>query len=227
MAFVVVLLVSPLALTAPRAAAKRSRLGRLPQRFVQLLPVGRLLRAELASAFGTAGPLVLLGSIGLAVLALLLPAVAIASAIAPLVWIWPLGAIAASSTVDARANLDALLLATPTAAWRRVAARWGACLALAIVPIVALALRDGPAGIALIAISAAVCALALAFGAFTRSPVGFTSLMLIAWYLGPVNGLPALDPAAAAAAPADVTAAAIAATALLLAATASRLARRP
>ena len=225
-AFVVVLLVSPFALTAPRAASKRSRLGRLPQRLVQRSPVGRLLRSELASAFGTAGPWVLLGSVVLAVLALSLPVVAIARAIAPLVWIWPLGAIAASSVVDSRANLDALLLATPTAAWRRVAARWGACLMLSIVPIAALALRDGPAGIALIAIAAAVCALALAFGAFTRSPVGFSSVMLIAWYLGPVNGLRALDPAAAVTAPVSVTAVAIAVTALLLAATAGRLSRR-
>jgi len=224
--FLVVLLVAPFALTAPRTAAKRSRLGRLPQRFVQRLPLGRLLRAELASAVGTAGPWVLLGSVVLAVLALLLPTVAIDRAIAPLVWIWPLGPIAASSVVDARANLDALLLATPTAVWRRVVARWGACLALAIVPVAALALRHGAAGITLVAIAAAICALALAFGAFTRSPVGFSSLMLLAWYLGPVNGLSALDPAAAVAYPASITAAAIAVTALVLAATAARLSRR-
>jgi len=113
---------------------------------VQRFPVGRLLRSELASAFGTAGPWVLLGSVVLAVLALSLPVVAIARAIAPLVWIWPLGAIAASSVVDSRANLDALLLATPTAAWRRVAARWGACLMLSIVPIAASRCATGPPG---------------------------------------------------------------------------------
>jgi hypothetical protein len=225
-AVVVVLLVSPFALTAPRSAVKRSRLVRLPQRLIRRLPLGRLLRAELASAFGTAGPWILAGSAVLAVLTLLLPAAAIARAIAPLVWIWPLGAIAACSVADARGNLDPMLLATSTPAWRRVAARWGACFALAIVPVAALALRHGGAGIALVAIAAALCALALALGVFTRSPVGFSSLMLIAWYLGPVNGLPALDPAGAADAPASVTAVALVATVLVLAATATRLNRR-
>jgi hypothetical protein len=50
--------------------------------------------------------------------------------------------------------------------------------------------------------------------------------MLIAWYLGPVNGLAALDPAAAVAAPALATAIALGVAALTLAATAFRLARR-
>lgn len=221
-----VVLVAPFALAAPRPAAQRTRLARWPQRFAQRLPLGRLLRGEVASAFGIAGPWVLLGSIVIAVLALLLPPIAISRAIAPLAWIWPLGAIAATSVADARANLDALLLATPAGVWRRVLARWCACFALAILPIGALALRDGPAGIALIAVAAAIAALGLVLGIVTRSAAGFSALMMIAWYLGPVNGLDALDPAAAVATPASATAIALGVTALALAATASRLAHR-
>jgi len=157
---------------------------------------------------------------------LLLPTVALTRAIAPLAWIWPLGAIAATSVADARANLDALLLATPARVWRRVFARWGACLALAIVPVAALALRAGPAGFALIAVAAALAAIGLALGCLTRSAAAFSAVMLIAWYLGPVNGLAALDPAAAVAAPALATAIALGVAALTLAATAFRLARR-
>ncbi len=221
-----VVLVSPFAIAAPRMAAQRTRLARWPQRFAQRLPLGRLLRGELASAFGLAGPWVLLGSIVIAILALLLPTVALTRAIAPLAWIWPLGAIAATSVADARANLDALLLATPARVWRRVFARWGACLALAIVPVAALALRAGPAGFALIAVAAALAAIGLALGCLTRSAAAFSAVMLIAWYLGPVNGLAALDPAAAVAAPALATAIALGVAALTLAATAFRLARR-
>jgi hypothetical protein len=221
-----VVLVAPFALGAPRPVADRTRFARWPQRFAQRLPIGRLLRSEIASAFGIAGPWILLGSIVLAVLALVLPPIAISRAIAPLAWIWPLGAIAATSVADARANLDALLLATPAGVWRRVLARWYACSALALLPIGALALRDGPAGIALIAVAAAIVALGLALGTVTRSATLFTATAMIAWYLGPVNGLAALDPATAVAAPASATAIALGIVALALAVTARRLAHR-
>jgi hypothetical protein len=219
-------LVAPFALGAPRPVAQRARFARWPQLFAERLPLGRLLRGDVALAFGIAGPGVLLGSIVIAVLALVLPPIAISRAIAPLAWIWPLGAIAATSVADARANLDALLLTTPAGVRRRVLARWCACFALALLPISALALRDGPAGIALIAIAAAIVGLGLALGTVTRSAAGFSALMMIAWYLGPVNGVAVLDPAAAVATPASATAIALGVAALALAVTTRRLAHR-
>ncbi len=221
-----VALVAPFALAAPRPAAQRTRFARWPQRVVQRLPLGRLLRGDVALAFGIAGPWVLLGSIVIAALALFLPTIAISRVIAPLAWIWPLGAIAATSVVDASANLDPLLLATPAGVWRRVLTRWCACFASALLPIGALALRDGPAGIALIAVAAAIVALGLALGIVTRSAAGFSALMMIAWYLGPVNGLPALDPAAAVATPATATVISLVVAALALAVAGRRLAHR-
>ena len=208
--------VAPFGIAAPRSIAKPRRFAMLPARIASRLPLPRLTRAELAAALGAAGPWWLFGAVGLAVAALLVPAEILARGVAPLIWIWPVGPTAAASVLDARANLDGVLLATATPTWRRIVARWLACVALAGLPIVALALRAGPPGLATIAIACAVAAVAVFAGTLTRSAVAFEVLALCVWYLGPVNRLPLLDPnfANAHAAPATAIAAALVLSAL-------------
>lgn len=107
----------------------------------------------------------------------------------------PIGPIAALGVADVRAGLGGVLLATPTAAWRRVVARWLAACCLAAPQVVALAVHDGTAGLGLLAIVATRAAVGIALTTIARTAVTFESLALIAWYLGPVNRVAQLDPA--------------------------------
>ena len=209
--------VSPLAFRA-RPRAPRPRAAVLT-RIVGALPLPRLLHAELLQGVGLAGPWWALGVALLTAGALFASGEASARGFAPLAWVWPIGPIAALSVADVRAGLDGVLLATPTAAWRRVVARWLAAFCLAALPIAALALHDGPAGLSLLAIAAAVAAVGIALGTIARAAAAFEGLALIAWYLGPVNRLPELDPSQAIHAPvaASLTAAAVTLTALAIA----------
>jgi ABC-type transport system involved in multi-copper enzyme maturation permease subunit len=218
--------VAPFALAPPKQAKPR-RLAALPARIVARLPLSRIVRAELAGALGAAGAWWLLGGTVLTVVALVVPAEALVRVVAPLIWIWPVGPIAAATVIDARANLDGVLLATPTPPWRRVLARWIACTALAIVPVAALALRAGPPpGLTLIAIVCALAAVAVMLGTLTRASLAFESLTLAVWYLGPVNRLPLLDPAAALASPAASSAVCVAIAACALGIATMRVGRR-
>jgi len=165
------------------------------------LPLPLLGRIELTQALGTAGTWWTVGMLALAGAALVVPVDMLQRIIAPLIWVWPVGPVAALSTMDARSGIDDLLRATPTPALVRIFWRWLAALSLAIVPIVALAVRDGAGGVALIAIVAASIACGIALGALTRAPVAFEALALAAWYLGPLNRAPILDPQTAVRAP--------------------------
>ena len=209
--------VSPLAFrTRPRAPRPRAA---VLTRIVGALPLPRLLHAELLQGVGLAGPWWALGVAVLTVGALFASGQASARGFAPLAWVWPIGPIAALSVADVRAGLDGVLLATPTPAWRRVVARWLAAFLLAALPIAALAVHGGLAGISLLAVGAAVAAVGIALGTIARAAVAFEGLALIAWYLGPVNRLPALDPSQAVNTPiaASLTAAAVTLIALAIA----------
>jgi ABC-type transport system involved in multi-copper enzyme maturation permease subunit len=209
--------ISPLAFrTRPRAPRPRAA---VLTRIVGALPLPRLLHAELLQGVGLAGPWWAIGVVALTVGALFATGEASARGVAPLAWVWPIGPIAALSVADVRAGLGGVLLATPTAAWRRVVARWLAAFCLAALPIAALAVHAGPAGVSLLAIAAAVAAVGIALGTIARAAAAFEGLALIAWYLGPVNRLPELDPSQAIHAPvaASLTAAAVTLTALAIA----------
>jgi ABC-type transport system involved in multi-copper enzyme maturation permease subunit len=206
--------------TNPRA---RGRFAALPARLVALLPLPPLLRAELGATLGEAGPYWLAGMVGVTIAALVVPAEGLARIVAPLVWIWPIGPIAFATVMDVRANCEDVLRATPTPSWRRALARTTSCFLLAIVPVAALALRDGAAGlIALLPLAFAAAAVGVVLGALARSPLPFEGLVLVGWYLGAVNHFPPLDPANASRDPLATLAACATTSVVALAVTAWR-----
>ena len=225
LAVLLVAAASPYAL-ATAVNQKRSRFIELPTRLARLLPLPPLVRIELAAALGAAGPLWLVGMLGLTIAAMAVPADALARAIAPLVWVWPIGPMAAASVVDTRARCEDVLRATPAPTLQRAVARTSVCFLLAAVPVVALALRDGVAGSALLAIALATAAVAVVFGTILRSPLTFEAAALLVWYLGAVNHLPALDPASTLARPTIVIAICGIVCGLAILATSSRMGRR-
>jgi len=169
--------------------------------FVARFPLPLLGRIALTQALSIAGIWWIVGMLALAGAALVVPLEVLGRVIAPLIWVWPVGPVAVLSTQDARAGVDDLLRATPIRAAVRVLWRWLAALSLAIVPVIALAVRDGAGGIALIAILCASVACGIALGALTRAQVGFEALALAAWYVGPLNRVPIVDPQTAVRAP--------------------------
>lgn len=225
LAVLLVAAASPYAL-ATAVNQKRSRFIELPTRLASLLPLPPMVRIELAAALGAAGPLWLVGTLGLTIVATVVPADALARAIAPLAWVWPIGPMATASVVDTRARCDDVLRATPAPTWQRAVARTFVCFLLAAVSVAALALREGVAGSALLAIALATAAVAVMLGTMLRSPLTFEAAALLVWYLGAVNHLPALDPASAAARPTIVTAVCGMVCTLAILLTASLMGRR-
>jgi ABC-type transport system involved in multi-copper enzyme maturation permease subunit len=207
--------------TNPRA---RGRLAELPARLVALVPLPPLLRAELGATLGEAGPYWLAGMVGVTIAALVVPVEGLARVVAPLVWIWPLGPIAFATVMDVRANCEDVLRATPTPSWRRALARATSCFLVAVVPVAALALRDGGAGlIALLPLAFAAACVGLALGVLARSPLPFEGIALAIWYLGAVNRFPPLDPGSATRHPLTTLAACVTTSVVALAITARRI----
>jgi hypothetical protein len=208
--------------TSPRAGG---RFAELPARLVALVPLPPLLRAELGATLGEAGPYWFAGMIGVTIAALVTPADGLARVVSPLVWIWPIGPIAFATVMDVRANCEDVLRATPTPSWRRALARATSCFLVAAVPVAALALRDGGAGIvALLPLAFAAASLGVALGALARSPLPFEGVVLVGWYLGAVNHFPLLDPANATRHPLATLAVCVTTSAVALAITARRIA---
>jgi hypothetical protein len=206
----------------PRA---RGRFAELPARLVALLPLPPLLRAELGATLGEAGPYWIAGMVAVTIAALVVPEVGLARIVSPLVWIWPIGPIAFATVMDARANCEDVLRATPTPSWRRALARTTSCFLVAAVPVAALGLRDGGAGlIALLPLAFAAASVGVALGALARSSLPFEGLVLLGWYLGAVNHFPPLDPANATRHPLATLAACVMTSIVALAITARRIA---
>ncbi len=216
--------VSPIALDVHAAKARQHAASGF-RNFLTRVPLPPLGRIEFTQAMSAAGIWWTIGMLALAVAALAVPSEALIRIVAPLVWIWPVAAIAAVSVVDAH-GLDDVLRATPTAAFVRVLWRWVAACSLAAIPVIALAVRAGPSGAALTAIAAAAVACGIALGAFTRAPLAFQTIALLAWYLGPVNRLPFVNPATSSHAPLEGFVVAVVLTIVALGATSGRIAQR-
>lgn len=113
-------------------------------------------------------------------------------------WLLPLAAWSSLGCRDRLHGTEALLLTAPAAVRRQLAARWAAGVALAVLaaagPIVRLALEAELAWLAALGAGAVfVPALALALGTWSGSRRPFEIVYLLLWYLGPANGMPALD----------------------------------
>ncbi len=188
----------------PGAKRSRGRFEDVPATLAARLPLPPLVRAQFGAAIGHAGMLWCAGAAVLAVLALGAPADLLARAVVPLSWIWPIGPVAFATVMDARAGCDDVLRATPTPGWRRALARSTSCFLLMALPLAAVMLRAGPAGIAVPALAFSVAAVAVAAGTLTRSALLFEGTALLVWYAGAVNHVPFLDPAGITAAPVAV-----------------------
>jgi hypothetical protein len=165
----------------------------LVARWVAVLPLGSLVRAELALAAGDAGTPWAIGAIVLAVAGFVAPRDAALHIVAPLAWIWPIGPLGVLATRERLAGFADIALATSLAAWRRAAARCAAAMILTTVPLLGVIAHGGPA---VFAIALALAGCAMLGGALGMTAAAFQAIAVVVWYLGPVNSLPALDPAA-------------------------------
>jgi ABC-type transport system involved in multi-copper enzyme maturation permease subunit len=217
--------VAPFTFRTPARAPRT--LAPLMTRFIAGLPLPRLLRADLAQGAVLAGTWWTLGVLALTLAGTVAAGVFAERGVAPLAWVWPIGTIASLSVIDVRTGLEGVLAATPIPPWRRILSRWLAAFCLAALPIVALALHAGAGSIALVAIAAALAAVGISLGAIFRNATAFESAALIAWYLGPVNRVAALDPAQAAHFPLVTSSLAVAATLAALGAATYRLHSAP
>lgn len=136
------------------------------------------------------------GAAGLFLACLLSPLETVRSAILPLVWLWPLLLWSELGVREARYRVNPLLFSAPAPLRRQLPAAWtaGVLLALllgggALVRFLAEpALLPGFAAGALF-----IPSLALLLGLLTGTERPAQILLLIWWYLGPLNGLAALD----------------------------------
>jgi hypothetical protein len=120
------------------------------------------------------------------------------SYVMPAVWIWPLALWAAMGTRESRYNTADLMLSSPHPLSRQLPAIWVAGILVAVTAVGGMLLRALIVGefdyvVALLAGIVFVPTLALAAGTVSGSKKLFEVMYLVIWYIGPVNGLTALD----------------------------------
>lgn len=113
-------------------------------------------------------------------------------------WILPLATWSSLGCRDRIHGTSALMFSSPGSRLRQLPARWAAGIGLSVVtavgPIVRLVLSGNADGLVALASGAAfVPALALVLGTWSGSPRVFEITYLTLWYLGPANGVTALD----------------------------------
>lgn len=133
---------------------------------------------------------------GLFLTCLLSPLETVRSALLPLVWLWPLLLWSEMGVREAHYRVDQLLFSAPSPLWRQLPATWAAGVLLAL-------LLGGGAFVRFLAepawlpgfVAGALFtpSLALLLGIVTGTERPTQILLLIWWYLGPLNGLVALD----------------------------------
>jgi hypothetical protein len=114
----------------------------------------------------------------------------------PWVWLWPLLLWSELGVRAARYRVDQLLASAPSPLWRQAPATWisGVLLALLLGSGAFIRLWSEPAllpGFAAGALFIPSLSLLLGLAAGTERPTQV--LLLVWWYLGPLNGLTALD----------------------------------
>jgi hypothetical protein len=116
----------------------------------------------------------------------------------PAAWIWPLAIWSGMGTREARFHTGEFLFSSPYPLSRQFPAIWVAGLlisACTALPMLIRALAAGESGQLAVLLAGAVFVptLALALGTMSGSRKLFEVGYLLLWYVGPVNGLPALD----------------------------------
>jgi hypothetical protein len=139
-----------------------------------------------------------IGAIALNVACLLLPSAVVQRYLLAAVWLWPLGVWAQMGARERRFNTGQMVFSAPHSALRQLPATWLAGVVAAVVATSGAWLRLALTGELLgllgwFAGALFVPALALALGVWTGSRRAFEAGYLFLWYLGPFEGLPALD----------------------------------
>ena len=136
------------------------------------------------------------GAAGLLLANLLSSAEAVRGTLLPLVWLWPLLIWSEMGVRGARYRVDQLLFSAPSPLRSQLPAAWTAGVLLAVVLGSGALVRmlGDPASLpGWVAGALFVPSLALFLGIATGSERPTQVLLLIGWYLGPLNGLAALD----------------------------------
>jgi ABC-type transport system involved in multi-copper enzyme maturation permease subunit len=140
----------------------------------------------------------IIGAIGLNVACLLNPLAAVQRYLLPAVWLWPLVVWSQMGARERRFNTGQMVFSAPHPALRQLPATWLAGVVVAVVAGSGAWLRLALTGetaslLGWFAGALFVPALALALGVWTDSSRAFEAGYLFLWYLGPLEGVPALD----------------------------------
>jgi hypothetical protein len=130
--------------------------------------------------------------------ALLLPGGAVAEVLWPLTWLWPVLLWSGMGARAERAGVAEVLRSTPHPLRRQLPATWLAGVIVALLTGSGFALRlfvEARWEVLPAWLTGAlfIPALALALGAWSGSSMLFEVIYALLWYLGPINGVQALD----------------------------------
>jgi len=139
-----------------------------------------------------------LGAVGLWTASIVQPPAFARAAFLPWLWIWPMFLWSAMGTRENRFRTDQLLFSCPRPLFRQTLALWLAGVLVAAGLAAGILVREMAAGDfpALCAVGAGalfIPSVALAAGIWSGGSKVFEALYIAAWYLGPVQHLPALD----------------------------------
>lgn len=136
------------------------------------------------------------GAAGLMVACLVSPLETVQRWLLPLVWLWPLPLWAEMGVRESRYGVDQLLFSAPAPLWSQLPATWtaGVLLYLFLGGGALLRFLTEPALLpGFLAGALFIPALALCLGVVGGSARPLQILLLIFWYLGPLNGLAIFD----------------------------------
>lgn len=158
----------------------------------------RILRAEFSLIANGAPVWWYLGAAGIIGAGIFVPLEDVMKVVLPIALIWPLERISALGARERRFGVEDIITSTAEGGAKTLLSQWaaGALLAFTLCSTCALRLTiaGDPAGImACTALVASISALALALGIISGASRPFEALFLIAWYLGPVQHLSAID----------------------------------
>jgi hypothetical protein len=123
-----------------------------------------------------------------------------ARSVLPFAWLWPLVMWSEMGVRDRRYRVEPLLMSAPARLWRQMLATWisGVLLAVLLGSGAFLRLLSEPAFLpGFFAGALFMPALALFLGTAAGSERPFQIILLVCWYLGPLNGLSLFDITAA------------------------------
>ena len=155
-----------------------------------------LVTAELKLLFKGRALLWYAVAVGLLLASLLSPLETVRRSLLPLIWLWPLLLWAEMGVRETRYRVDQLLLSGPSPIWRQLPASWmaGVVLALLLGSGAFVRFWAEPSFLPGFAAGALfIPSLALFLGIVTSTERTLQVVMLIWWYLGPLNGLAAFD----------------------------------